>query len=380
MNHPQSATPLSELEKELETKRRFIDVARKEKEILEAKVVRLEEALISEREESEALAHQFAALKEAIFKREEEAQLLRRELSSVKGELEEGRGKGRDSEELLSKQALELEKLEAALIKGQKEGNALRLHYQNALQEKSALLQKLAQMQQHGQSQKELWIKEIQELRKAEADFTRTKEENGRLLVALDDHGKKIKEQEEKISVVVEAKYQISQKLEGFEAKLREKEADVKEAEQHLAKKVREAQSVIEKYEEQKKLINSLTADLEKKSSKLAEVQGLLEAREQNERRLLEQIERLEDKYLKTHEKVQRMQARIDEYKALEEKHQQMRALLMNLGTVIEAETEAPPQVKKMAMKAPSKPNLMEMDLFASADVSTPKLQESFFD
>jgi chromosome segregation ATPase len=394
----QEETAGRDLEKELETKRRLSEVLRKEKESLEKKVGPLELALEEQKaltreaqEEGRALALQFESLKEAVYQVQDKNEKLLRELHATQGELEEGRQKQREQEEALSKIRKEFDQMEQALIKGQKEVNAIRLQYQNALQDKALSMQKLAQMQQHTQTQKEVWLKQLEEMRQAQSTnagaAAKKKELEGKLEqihLTISEKDQKIRELHDRIASVLEDKHNLQQKVEKLDGAIKEKVADVQEAEQHLAKKVRESSLMLEQNEEQKTLIATLRHELDQKGGKFAELHGLLDAKNQNEKRFEEQLVRLEEKYLKTHEKLQRAEARLKEYKLLEEKHSQMKNLLANLGNFIETEKDVPPLPKTLSIRTiqtrpADKLDETEMDLFSLSKPSLP-LKESLFD
>jgi chromosome segregation ATPase len=385
-------------EKELEAKRRLAEVLRKEKESLEKKVGPLELALEEHKsllreaqEESHLLALQFESLKGAVYQMQEKNDQLQNEFIAAKNTLQEAIGLMEEQKNKLLLQEKEIEEMKQALIRSQKEVNAIRQQYQNALQDKACMMQKLSQMQQNNQSQKEVWMKQLEEMKSAQTTLALEQQKKREAEAKLDkiqtflvEKDQKIKELQEKVATVIEDKHALQTKVDSFETVLREKVADLKEAEQHLAKKVKESSFVLEQNDEQKALIATLRMEIDQKGGKFAEIQGLMDAKTQNEKRLLEQIERLEDKYLKTHEKLQKAEARLKEYKGLEEKHTQMKSLLANLGNFIETEASESSFAKKLSIKAISTPvrpkgNDLELDLFTSFK-TIPPMKESLFD
>lgn len=124
---------------------------------------------------------------------------------------------------------------------------------------------------------------------------------------------------------------------------LEESEARLKVAQQHLAKKVKEAALLSEKLEEQQAHLTDLAQTIEDEKTQIAQLQTSVELYERQEKRLQEQlnealkgtesqITKWEEKYFRMYDKWQESEKRVRELKKFEEKHVQMQGLLANLG------------------------------------------------
>ncbi len=133
-----------------------------------------------------------------------------------------------------------------------------------------------------------------------------------------------------------------------FKNLLEESEARLKVAQQHLAKKVKEAALLNEKLEEHHNHLIDLEQIVEDQKTQLAQLQTHVDLYQKQEKRLQEQLHealkgtesqvaKWEEKYFRMYDKWQESENRIRDLKKFEEKHQQMQSLLANLGTFMGA-------------------------------------------
>lgn len=124
---------------------------------------------------------------------------------------------------------------------------------------------------------------------------------------------------------------------------LDESEMRLKVAQQHLAKKVKEAAMLNEKVEEQHINLTDFAQTIEYQKTQLAQLQASVDLYQRQEKRLQEQLHealkgtesqivKWEEKYFRMYDKWQESENRIRELKKFEEKHLQMQSLLANLG------------------------------------------------
>ncbi len=124
---------------------------------------------------------------------------------------------------------------------------------------------------------------------------------------------------------------------------LGESETRLKVAQQHLAKKVKEAALLSEKLEEQQISLTDFAQTIEYQKTQLAQLQAGQDLYQRQEKRLQEQLHealkgtesqivKWEEKYFRMYDKWQESENRIRELKKFEEKHLQMQSLLANLG------------------------------------------------
>lgn len=127
---------------------------------------------------------------------------------------------------------------------------------------------------------------------------------------------------------------------------LADKEANLKIAQQHLAKKMRENACLFEKNEEQKFQIQELQRSLIESQNKFSALQHSLDAQLHNEKRLQEQfkeiiknsdaqIKRWEEKYFHMQEKWQESEEKNKFLKTIEDKHRQLQLILANVESLL---------------------------------------------
>ena len=124
---------------------------------------------------------------------------------------------------------------------------------------------------------------------------------------------------------------------------LDESETRLKVAQQHLAKKVKEAALLTERLEEQQTNLSAITQTLDQHKTQIIQLQASVDLYQRQEKKLQEQlhdalkgtesqVSKWEEKYFRMYDKWQESENRIRELKKFEEKHHQMQHLLANLG------------------------------------------------
>jgi chromosome segregation ATPase len=125
---------------------------------------------------------------------------------------------------------------------------------------------------------------------------------------------------------------------------LDESETRLKIAQQHLAKKVKEAAVLSEKVEEQQVNLSDLAHNVDHQKTHLVQLQASLDIYQKQEKCLQDQlhsalkgtesqVSKWEEKYFRMYDKWQESENRIRELKKFEEKHHQMQSLIANLGS-----------------------------------------------
>lgn len=125
---------------------------------------------------------------------------------------------------------------------------------------------------------------------------------------------------------------------------LDENETRLRVAQQHLAKKVKEAALLNEKVEEQQVHLADFLQNFEIQKTQNSQLQASLELYQRQEKRLQEQlhdalkgtenhISKWEEKYFQIYDKWQQSEDKIRDLKKFEEKHHQMQSFLANLGS-----------------------------------------------
>lgn len=124
---------------------------------------------------------------------------------------------------------------------------------------------------------------------------------------------------------------------------LADAESRLKIAQQHLAKKVKEAAMLVEKVEEHQNDISQYLQIIENDKTQINQLQSYVENYQKQEKKLQEQLHealkgteiqvaKWEKKYFEMYEKWQTTENQVRELKKFEEKHHQVQNLLSNLG------------------------------------------------
>lgn len=170
---------------------------------------------------------------------------------------------------------------------------------------------------------------------------------------------------------------------------LEEREQNFKFAQQHLAKKMKDASYFSDKVEEQKIQISELQKSLVESQAKAAILQQGVDNQIQHEKHIQDQLKetmktsenqakKWEEKYFQLHDKWQEAESQLKNLKSLESRHNQMQALLGNLGSLMTTAThpQMPPQaIHELNVSLPSLP--MQQNHSAGAQLS--EKQNSLF-
>lgn len=150
-------------------------------------------------------------------------------------------------------------------------------------------------------------------------------------------------EQEQQLIELKQEREHLQQDIERLHQIMEEGEARIKMAQQHLAKKVKEAALLNEKVEEQQADLMEHQQIIESTKAQIQHLQSSIDTYQKQEKRLQDQlneslrttesqIAKWEEKYFHMCDKWQESEIKIRELKKFEEKHLQMQSLLANLG------------------------------------------------
>lgn len=229
----------------------------------------------------------------------------------------------------------DLDQMKESMVRGLREARELKQYYQNLINEKTSVLEKNTLIQrQLEELRTEIKRKDLA-LDSTQAEVAAAKAEKQEVERLLDREKGEKAEREDNLGALGKQIQSIRSQLEQWERRAKEKEKEAVEAQQHLAKKVREASLLTEKVEEKHRTGERLQEEIIDYKMKLSEAQSLLEKEQDKAEHAVHQMEAVEKKYFRTHEKLQKVEAEVRELRKVEEKHQQMQQLLSNLGTVI---------------------------------------------
>ncbi len=156
----------------------------------------------------------------------------------------------------------------------------------------------------------------------------------------------KIEQLNAELTSIRQKMHQIEETLNAVKSSYDEREQSFKTAQQHLAKKLKEASILSEKNEEQRNQITELQTALAESQVKIIAAQNTMELMQQHEKRHQEQIQdslkaaeaqvsKWEGKYFQLQDKFQELEKQNRDLKILEEKQNQVQALLSSLGKVM---------------------------------------------
>lgn len=169
------------------------------------------------------------------------------------------------------------------------------------------------------------------------------------------------------VALVKEEERQNRQKvvddLEHAKQALDEKEQSIRLAQQHLAKKLKEMGIMIEKHEEQQRIIQEQQKTLSESKTRINELQARLDGQSDQEKRLREQLQehaklgdaavrKWEEKYFQLYDRFQEVEARNKELRAMEDKYAQVQVVLNNLGALA-APQMTPAAIMSRPIEAP---------------------------
>lgn len=155
-----------------------------------------------------------------------------------------------------------------------------------------------------------------------------------------------IDELNHKVAMALQEKQRLEINLQNLKNQNEEQESNLKIAQQHLAKKVKEATLYSEKIDEQNMQISDLQNALNVCKSKIVDIQNQMDQQTQQDKQLQErlqdtikltevQLSKWEEKYFNLCGKLQEVEIRNKELVAIEEKYYQMQTLFANLGTMM---------------------------------------------
>lgn len=263
-------------------------------------------------------------------------------------------------------------------MRGLKEVKELEGRYEEALKEKGVALQKFQQSYLHveklrGQVQflqeqldgaQSAKMKNEQDLEKARSQLVLAETQS----IAL----------AEKLEQLEKNQGDTNEEHNRLKTQLFEKEGDLLQAQQHLAKKVKEVAQLEDKNEEYRLFVNELQQVQNQARVKLAELQTASDYQVNFQKKLEDQQQELtkaheqqiakwEEKYFAVYDKWQAAENRLRELEKLEEKQKQLQGILSNLGSVLNPAAEAalavsaipsqpsPPPAPPYAMQIPAK-------------------------
>jgi chromosome segregation ATPase len=148
---------------------------------------------------------------------------------------------------------------------------------------------------------------------------------------------------DQQLQLLQQEKQTLENERDQLKILLEESETRLKVAQQHLAKKVKEAALLSEKLEEQQVNLAEFIQTTEYQKTQLAQLQASVDLYQRQEKRLQDQLHdalkgtesqvtKWEEKYFRMYDKWQESENKIRELRKFEEKHHQMQNLLANLG------------------------------------------------
>lgn len=231
-------------------------------------------------------------------------------------------------------------------LKEQEIADSRRQHQElwQQMQQLNASVREKEYMQDKYEQLKEEWTQLNERLEEAIEARIQAEQQLAHLEDVIKEQERRWHEHEQHMLAIDQGKQELLFECEQLRALLEDSETRLKVAQQHLAKKVKEATLLNERVEEQQVSLNDLTEIVEHQRNLLAQLQAQVEIYQKQEKRLQEQLHealkgtesqvaKWEEKYFRMYDKWQESEMRVSELKKFEEKHHQMQSLLANLGT-----------------------------------------------
>ena len=369
-------------------------------------------------EELDSIKNQFEHLKITIARSQQELEQKSAELEAaeITVELFQKTQQQQEQELVLRADHLcaiesEIEVIKQTLVQGIRETKELESRYYEVAQEKASIYY---ENQQHKQeiiqlssenSEQMLKLEELQSLQ--EEKQAQISHWESKLSLAKQQEQEKqniIFEKDNKIAALSQEMHRHNEIIHSLQNQQNDREAQIKMAQQHLAKKVKENTVLNEKVEEQRTQILELQTNAQNSHSKMIELKTSLETYQQQEARLQDllneslkaaelQAHKWEEKYFKLYEKWAETESMNKELKKLEEKYLQMQTLLANFRNVlgaapvanampqtqyspepeqpIERRTPAPEPSTRESAPNPNEPQPPNLDLLSNGNPQT---------
>ncbi|WP_068471440.1 hypothetical protein [Candidatus Protochlamydia phocaeensis] len=287
------------------------------------------------------------------------------------------------------RKSLEATLLEKEGLLAQSEKKREELHEQ--LQHLETALQERLAVQENYEQLKEEWSQLSFKLEEALEARVRAEQQLEQLEAVIKEQDCHLAEKGEHIFQLSQEKDIVEADIHQLRLQLEESETRLKVAQQHLAKKVKEAAMLMEKCEEQQASFNESLQAVEGFKAQIGQLQASIDNYQKQEKRLQEQLHdalkgteiqvtKWEEKYFRMYDKWQESENRVRELRKIEEKHHQMQSLLANLGTFMGTSFPASSglfhsrQEAATEKTAPSRSSLFEM--VQEANPSTPSKSE----
>lgn len=165
---------------------------------------------------------------------------------------------------------------------------------------------------------------------------------------------------------------------------LEESESRLKIAQQHLAKKVKEAALLSGKLEEEQLQLAEYSQLAEQQKREIDQLQSSIDHFQKQEKRLQDQLHEAlkgwEDKYFRMYDKWQESENRVKELQKFEEKHLQMQNLLSNLGNFMGVASNPHPAFSHPLKDIPERPITKPFSLDSAATVETSATSDGLFE
>ncbi len=219
------------------------------------------------------------------------------------------------------------------------------LYLEEAYQEKQ-------QIQDSYEQLKEEWCKLTENLDEAIDSRIQAEQQVIQLDGIIKEQDHQLAEKGDQCLLLMQEKAVAEAHIQELRSLLDESESRLKVAQQHLAKKVKEAAILTEKVESQQTNLDDALQGSEALKNQINQLQANMDIYQKQEKRLQDQLHealkgtesqvtKWEEKYFRMYDKWQESENRIRELKKFEEKHHQMQSLLANLGSFMGGSSSA---------------------------------------
>lgn len=328
----------------------------------------------------------------------QESQFLVQTLKEEKKVLEK---QGEEQAKAIAQFDQEVEAIKQTLLRAMREAKEMETRYLETVNERVSAVNKSHQLQQSSDKQRE----EIAQLREQILNMTKRYETESTARLERERDWQQAKTalaaKDEENLELARRKLKLEEELSRLREMAEESDQQLKLAQQHMAKKLKETALLTEKIEEQSLQSQEMQHALTHALNKLEQVQQEAAEHLKGEKRIQETLEdklkvmaeelaKWEAKYFSIYEKWQETESKNRSLASLEEKYHQMQNLLAGLGTFIQpapAPVTAAPQAVKEVQTITVAPAIMPQPpkeepfktLFESSAQSG-KMKKSLFD
>ena len=263
-------------------------------------------------------------------------------------------------------------------LKDQAETIQKQLSYQSEMEEKAKLVHLISEqkidMEEKYEQLRDDWKTLSYQLNESIDSRVYTEEYLSNMTLLAKEQEMTIEEQNTQLIRLIQEKDEVYDELNHIRHLFEESEEQLIAAQQHLAKKVKEATFLNEQIIEVQSSYNDCQLQLDSSRVQIGHLQTNVDLYQKQEKKLQDQlhealkmtenqVSKWEEKYFAMYDKWQEAETRIKDLQKLEEKHQQLQSVLSNLGSFMGTSLTSSPLFKEAqeTMEKSLRPHYLDM-------------------